>query len=142
MSFESILFERLEDRPGVEPAEMPGFFVDLNLDQIVEAVIKGKPEYNLRSLFWSPLTRVGAIEYRHEVMQELERPEPARIVGAFAQGMHTGRDYLARADRLLYPLQKQRWFLDAVDVYCEAVVSFLGDLSAADLKSRGLLAFR
>ena len=142
MGFESILFERPEDRPGAEPAEMPGFFVDLNLDQIVEAVIKGKPEYNLRSLFWSPLTRVGAIEYRHEVMQELERPEPARIVGAFAQGMHTVRDYLARADRLLYPLQKQRWFLDAVDIYCEAVVCFLGDLSAADLKSRGLLAFR
>jgi len=25
---------------------MPAFFVDLNLDQIVDAVVKGKQEYN------------------------------------------------------------------------------------------------
>ena len=139
--FESILFERPEDRPKEKP-EMPGFFVDLNLDQIVEAVINGRQEYNLRPFFWSPLTHVGAIGYRHEVMQELEREEPARIIEAFAQRMHTMRDYLDRASRLYYPLQKQRWFLDAVDAYCDAVSSLFRDLSAADLKSRGLLAFR
>jgi DNA mismatch repair protein MutS len=140
MSFESILFERPEDRP-VGKTEMPGFFTDLNLDQIVEAVLKDKQEYNLRPFFWSPLTRIGAIKYRHEVMYELERQEPAQIIGAFAQRMHTMRDYLARSDRLSYHLQKQRWFLDAIDVYCDAVSSLYRDLSVVDLKSRGFLAF-
>ena len=142
MSFESILFERPEDRPAIEPAEMPGFFVDLNLDQIVEAVVKGRQEYNLRPLFWAPLGRVGAIEYRHEVMQELERPEPARIITAFAQGMRTVREYLTRIERLYYPLQKQRWFLDAVDVYCDTVAALRRDLSSTDLHARGLVALR
>jgi DNA mismatch repair protein MutS len=140
--FESILFERSEDRPAMKKPEMPDFFMDLNLDQIVEAVVTDKQEYNLKPFFWSHLTRIGAVEYRHEIMQELEGQEPARIVGTFAQRMSTMRDCLARGDRLHYPLQKQRWFLDAVDVYCDAVSSLRRDLSAADLKSRGFMAFR
>ena len=43
MDFESILFEAAEDRPAITP-ELPEYFVDLNLDQIVEAVIKGREE--------------------------------------------------------------------------------------------------
>ena len=141
MDFESILFERSEDRPAEKP-ELPDFFADLNLDQIVEAVIKDREEYDLKPFFWHPLKRISAIEYRHEVMQELERQEPARIIAAFAERMHTMRDYLARSNRLSYYLQKQRWFLDAVDVYCDAVSSLHRELSVADLKSRGFLAFR
>jgi DNA mismatch repair protein MutS len=142
MDFESILYEKPEDRPGTEVSVMPGFFVDLNLDQIVEAVIKSKQEYNLRSFFWSPLTQVGEIAYRHEIMRELENPDTTRIVSAFAQQMHVMRDYLARADRLYYPLQKQKWFLDAVDIYCNAIRTLVQELSGVELKSRGLLAFR
>ena len=142
MSFESILFETPEDRPGTAKPEMPAFFVDLNLDQIVDAVVKGKQEYNLKPFFWSPAARVDTIGYRHEVMQELEKEEPSRIVAEFAQRMHTMRDYLGRGERLYYQLQKQRWFLDGIDVYCEAVGALHRDLSAADLKSRGFLGFR
>ncbi len=75
-------------------------------------------------------------------MQELERQEIARVIGTFAQRMHTVRDYLTRGNRVSFLLQKQRWFLDSVDVYRDAVGSLLRDLSAAELKSRGLLAFR
>ena len=142
MEFESILFERAEDRPSGTKPEVPGFFADLNLDQIVEAVTKGKQEYNLKPFFWSPLGRIGAIEFRHEVMRELQEPEPARIVGEFAQRMHTMRDYLARGDRLYYEFQKERWFVDAAEVYCEAVSSLSKELSGVDLTSRGFIAFR
>lgn len=141
MSFESILFESAADRSAIEKSEMPSFFTDLNLDQIVEAVVKGKQEYDLKPFFWSPLTYTGAIAYRHEVMRELEEPEPERLTQAFAKQMHMMRDYLLRSERLHYLLQRQRWFLDAVNTYCDAVTSLLGGLSTASLKSRGLLAF-
>jgi DNA mismatch repair ATPase MutS len=136
------LFETSEDRFGVQTPEMPGFFVDLNLDQIVESVIKGKEEYDLRPFFWFPLKRTGAIEYRQEVMRELERQDVTLIIRAFAQQMHSVRRYLARADRLYHPLQKQRWFIDAAEVYCGALDSLTRELSAVELTSRGLIAFR
>jgi DNA mismatch repair protein MutS len=142
MSFESILYETPGDRPGTETLVMPGFFIDLNLDQVIEAAINNKQEYNLRPFFWAPLIRISAIEYRHEVMRELEKPEISQIIGTFAQQMHTMRDYLARSDRLYHQLQRQKWFLDAVDVYCSAISSLVRDLSGADLKSRGFLVFR
>jgi len=141
MNFESILFETTEDRPAIKP-ELPDYFIDLNLDQIVEAVVKDREEYDLKPLFWQPLKRMSAIEYRHEVMRELERQELTQIVEAFAKRMRTMRDYLMRSNRLSYYLQKQRWFLDAIDVYCDAVSSLYSDLSAAELESRGFLAFR
>jgi len=141
MSFESILFETPADRP-VKTPEQPEFFIDLNLNQVVDAIIRNREEYNLASFFWYPLKRTGAIEYRHQIMQELEREGPARIIRTFTQRMHTVRDYLTRSERLSYELQKQRWFLDAVGLYCEAVNSLYHDLSAADIKSRGFKAFR
>ncbi|UCC16957.1 MAG: hypothetical protein JSU58_11475 [Dehalococcoidales bacterium] len=141
MDFESILFETIEDRPAIKP-ELPDFFIDLNLDQIVEAIVKDKEEYDLKPFFWHSLKRRSAIEYRHEVMRELERQELTQIIEDFAKRMRTMRDYLMRNNRLSYYLQKQRWFLDAVDVYCDAVSSLYNDLTMVELESRGFLAFR
>jgi DNA mismatch repair ATPase MutS len=38
--------------------------------------------------------------------------------------------------------QKQAWFLEAVEIYCDTIRSFVEDLSKADLKSSGFLGFR
>ena len=56
--------------------------------------------------------------------------------------MRTMREHLAQADKLYYKYQKERWFLDAVEIYCDAVHCLAHDLSLADVKSRGFLAFR
>jgi len=48
---------------------------------------------------------------------------------------------LVTAEKLHYKLQKQRWFLDAVDIYCEAIRRLVHVLSVAGLTSRGLSAF-
>jgi DNA mismatch repair protein MutS len=47
----SILFARREGRLRAETAQVPGFFRDLNLDQIVEPVTTSKEEYNLKPFF-------------------------------------------------------------------------------------------
>ena len=56
--------------------------------------------------------------------------------------MHTMHGHLAAAENWQYKYAKERWFLDAVEIYCEAVEKLLHDLNQAGPNSRGLLAFR
>ena len=141
-SFYSILFARPEDRIGDDTLQPPEFFADLNCDQIVDAITAGKDEYNLKPFFYACLQRVDAIKYRQEVMQELEQPSLYDRVIFFAGKMREVRDHLFRAGKAYYPEQKQAWFLDASDIYCDTINSFAAELGASDLKSRGFLAFR
>ncbi len=71
-TFQSILFERLDGNLIRETLEAPVFFVDLNLDQIINAIIANKESYNLKPFFYTPLQDACTIQYRHEIMQELE----------------------------------------------------------------------
>jgi len=142
MTFPSILFERPEDRIEDGRLEAPAFFADLNLDQIIAAITAGKGEYHLPPFFYAPLNTINAIQYRHEVLQDLEESTLFECVRSFSQRMQAMRKHLAQADKLYYKYQKQRWFLDAVGVYCYAVNGLARDLNRADVKSRGFLAFR
>jgi hypothetical protein len=72
MTFQSILFERPEDRVTKDAPEAPVFFVDLNLDQIIEAITASRAEYNLKPFFYRSLSNTDAIHYRHEIMQDLQ----------------------------------------------------------------------
>jgi DNA mismatch repair protein MutS len=142
MSFHSIVFERPEDRPGNDAPEAPAFFADLNCDQIVAGITAGKEEYDLKPLFHACLRRVEAIMYRHDVMRDLEDPSLLDRVNEFGRKMRDMRTYLGQLQKLHYKEQKQAWFLDAVEVYCDTIGSFAADLSGTNLKSRGFRGFR
>lgn len=142
MTFQSILFLRAEDHLPEETLEIPAFFSDLHIDQIVDAITVGRQEYDLSPLFSIPLHDLDAIRYRQEVMKDLEQPPLVTDLQEFAQQMRLMRRFLAQREKLFYPLQKERWFLDAVEVYGEAIQDLLRHLSQAELHSRGLLALR
>jgi DNA mismatch repair protein MutS len=137
--FESVLFQRLSDVDGL--AE-PDFLGDLNLDQVLEAMTAGRDEYRLKPFFYAPLHDVDAVRYRHEVFHDLEKDEVVAAVRGFAEQMRRMREHLAQARKLHYELQRQAWFLDAVEIYTGAVGSLAGKLADCDLASRGLQGFR
>lgn len=137
--FHSILFEGSDDGSR---REAPDFFPDLNLDQIVEAIIAGREEYDLKPFFCTRLTDLAAIAYRHEIMRDLETEILFRSIKSFSKQMSRMREILTTADKLYYRYQKERWFLEAVEIYCEAVETLLYDLHRVAPNSRGLLAFR
>ncbi len=141
MTFQSILFENAEERSKAEAREAPAFFGDLNLDQIVEIITAGKQEYDLPPFFYTPLNTLDAITYRQDIMRDLEQQTLLEKLQAFAQKLRAMREHLTQAGKLHYKYQKERWFLDAVDLYCDAVTGLAHDLSHAQVQSRGLLAF-
>lgn len=142
IAFESILFDSAADRARAQHAEPPVFFVDLNVNQIVDAITADRAEYDLKPYFYVLLSRVEAITYRHEVMRDLENAVLFEQVNCFAQKMRSVREHLTEAAKLYYTRQKQVWYLHAVEIYCEAVQRFAASLSSVALHSRGFSACR
>jgi DNA mismatch repair protein MutS len=138
----SILFARHEDRLCAQNAGAPAFFADLNLDQIVDAVTSSWTEYDLKPFFYFSLNRVDTIRYRHEVFQDLEISASLEKVKSFAQHMRDLRVHMALVNKLHDRFHRERWFLHAVQIYCEAVKQLAANLADTPLKSRGLCSFR
>jgi hypothetical protein len=62
----------------------PHYFRDLNLDQIVDAISPGREEYDLKPFFYNRLATVSKIQYRHEVMRDLEDEKVRSCIETFA----------------------------------------------------------
>jgi DNA mismatch repair protein MutS len=140
--FHSILFEHADRRPDLSRVQEPDFFGDLNLDQVLEAMTAGREQYDLKPFFYAPLHDVAQVEYRHAVLRDLEKPEVSAPVIEFAQQMKTMREHLANVEKMYYKLQKQAWFRDAVEIYCQAARLLAEALAGCDVASPGLDAFR
>lgn len=138
--FPSILFGG--ERATLSGGEEPPFFRDLNLDQVVESLLAGRDQYDLRSFFYEPLRDVEAVTYRHEVFRDLELDGVRVAVAAFCTGMERVRRYLTLSEKQRYKYEKERWFLDAAAAYCDAVSQLHSGLVAVDLGSRGFKALR
>ncbi len=138
--FCSILF----DRSGMsdDDRDAPEIFGDLNLDQIVDAITAGRDEYNLKPLFYMPLSDIEAVHYRYEILCDLEDQAVAGDVRSFAVEMREMRRHASQADKAYYKYQRQSWFLDAVDSYCNATTQLSNALMHANVGSRGFRAFR
>ena len=142
MTFESILFIKTGESTNEISSAAPAYFVDLNLNQIIDAITADRDIYNLQPFFYTPLHSEDAIQYRHEIMQELKNDTLIASVKSFAEKMVVIRRYLALSDKLIYKNFKEGWFLEAAELYCETVNNLVHDLSLMDLKSRGFLSFR
>jgi DNA mismatch repair protein MutS len=164
-SFESILFDQPYPESDVDQHRDLPFFVDLNLDQLFTAIAEEregyKPQrqdrhltfvrpdeevppadpYNLRPFFCVPLKDVEAISYRHDVMRDLEGRALRDQIRSFAQSMRTMREHLLRVQKLHYYYQKAGWFVDAVEIYCDAVIRLSEELPNLGPKSRGFRGF-
>jgi DNA mismatch repair protein MutS len=142
MSFQSILFDSDPGPIDAAAGARPDFFADLHLDQVEEGLAAGREEYGLATFFRRPLHEVEAVHYRHHVLGDLEQDTVLEAVRAFADGMGRMRKHLALMDELHYTRQKQRWFLEAVGVYCTTVSAFAERLCASELRSRGFTGLR
>jgi DNA mismatch repair protein MutS len=141
MTFSSILFDKTKEGSNEVRLESQEFFTDLNLDLVIDTITAGRQEYNLKPFFYTSLDDIGTIKYRHEIMRDLEDVNLFESIKAFAQKMRTMRQYLALVEKLGNKHHKQGWFLETVNIYCDAVNSLVHDLTIEDLKSPGLSAF-
>lgn len=140
--FHSILFPRLETPIVPEVHDVPGFFHDLNLDQLFDTIVANWAEYDLIPFFYTPLTDLDTITYRQEIARELEDKTLMKSVASFTTRMRTMRTQLELAKKVDYKYERERWILSGIRVYCDTVEGLASDLLSFDLQSRGMQAFR
>src|SRR5208282_3557481 len=118
MTFHSILSLGNDDSISKETVPAPEFFVDLNLNQIIDALTASKDEYNLKPFFYSSLHDTHTIYYRQAIFRDLENPLLFNHITSFARKMRSAREHLAQAAKLYHRYQKCSWFLETVAIYC------------------------
>ena len=142
LCFHGILFREPKHDVRREAHEAPAFFHDLNLDQIMEAITKDWQDYDLVPFFHARLNDPDEIAYRQEVMRDLEDESLMQAVRSFSRRMRAMREHLNQAAKLYYKYEKERWFLGAIEIYCEAIECLGLDLQKLKVASRGIRAFR
>jgi hypothetical protein len=136
----SILYPDRADRPPA-PLTDRRFAADLNLDQVFAAVNKGREDFDLWPVFYTPLRHLDEVAYRHEVLADLEQAPVITVVKAFGEAMRQVRLVLTTARSLSNSWQRERHFVDAVLVYADAVSSLATALPRLAPQSRGMRAF-
>ena len=136
--FLSILFP--DGTPDLRAVDEPPFFRDLNLDQVVEAAVDGRAEYDLVPFYCAPLASVEQVAFRHEVFRDLDVPAVSDALREFGERMHRVRAFFTLVRKQHYEPERQRWLLDAAALYVEAV-SDLSQGLAERVTSSGLRGF-
>ncbi|MBL7260072.1 MutS-related protein [Paractinoplanes lichenicola] len=133
-------FSGLFAKSGALPADAPepGYFPDLQLDQLVDAVVAGRERHNLRPAFRVRLEDPAGIERRQAVFADLAG-EPLR---AFCDGLARYERQIEAATRVRHPRQAQRWRLNALASYADVIDAAAAVLDDAPLSSAGLREWR
>lgn len=139
MQFQSILYKN--SPAGAIRENMPTIFTDLQLDQVIEKMTEGKEEYHLKPFFYTCLRDGDSILYRQKIMQELEQQNVRACIDSFAHAMQQMRQMLQRSRDCIHQYQRERLFLDAVNIYCNSVRLLQEQLYASSITSEGLCSF-
>jgi hypothetical protein len=147
LSFCSVLFGAVAADPEVARREEPSCFGDLNLTQVVGAIVARAKPYELAPFFHAPLDDPDMIRFRQEIFQDLERREIRELATGFAKQELAAR-YRSqqRAMREVHAgfghYHRARTFLNTVLAYCSTVERLAADLATAGVRARGLLALQ
>lgn len=140
MVFKSILFNN--ESFDVDTFDEPPYFRDLNLDQVLNAILYPKKEYNLKSFFYIPLHNPDDIHYRIDIFKDLENDSLIDSLHSFAEQMRLIRRWSILIKKLDYEAFKEGRFLDTVLTYCEGVFALFTRLNELNLSSSGFKSFK
>lgn len=114
----SILFPDPVDAARAQECGEPGFFSDVFLDQVVDALTQGRREYQLTPYFYAPLRSVQDIDYRQQVFRDLDGTPLAEHVARFGHQMAAMRRARSYADGVRdAPQVARRWVLDGANTF-------------------------
>ena len=141
--FPSILFRGEIRQPLRRHA--PDFFRDLNLEQLIDPIIRWNQKTDLSGLYYTPLERREDICYRLEITKDLMHRQNWKRFKAFAQEIfelascqEAAVEDFESGNPLLRNYLLCGHVFELGTRYCSAIRSFLGDVPGMELRSEGL----
>ncbi|MBQ8821989.1 MAG: hypothetical protein IJZ82_05060 [Lachnospiraceae bacterium] len=139
MEFESILDKKL--LPDAEDTGMPAFFLDLNLDQIVEK-IQSLVQVPVKKYYYSfPADKAGEA-YRRAIYKDVKKESVQELLFAFSELAEKRRQAQERKQSVTLGMQMGARHLLEVAAYCDAYTYLYEGLVEAPVESEGLLSLR
>jgi hypothetical protein len=145
----SILFTDSAQEERSRHALQPACFHDLNLDQIIDPILKSGKEYQLEDFFYVPLQDRFFISYRQAIFEELNSSSLYQVLTEFS---HTVYQLDQRMDSIRQEISAQKTkendyllrgkMLHCAEQYCTSVLTLEDALAHSALQSAGMLAFK
>ena len=136
--FKSIIFKKTY---ASTEAEMPLFFTDLGLDFVVRQVSETRPEYAVKSFYYTPCQTTEEVQFRQAIFNDLYNDEFFQQLRSFSDTLKKLRLYLEQIEKKPYQYEKERLFVEAANSYCQLVRALDKNLSKATPASEGLQVF-
>lgn len=141
MGFQSILGEKKLEVINSEEFIMPKYFMDLNLDQIVQDIMDEQKLYDLRRYYYFKAEDEDTIRYRLEILKDLDKESMFLSVQNFTIGIRKTKEFLDLIPESNHMLQRNKLHLDAVDFYVESILNLQRDFKKDTFSSKGFRLF-
>ncbi len=116
----------------------PEFFNDLNLDIVVERIVKSAKEEELRPYFYTLPEDQRTIVYRQKVLMDIEQEPVFDRLSKFLANMERVSEYMKIASGSGHRHFRNRYLLDAANIYTESIKALKESLEEAPLQSEGM----
>ncbi len=143
MEYKSILYPyNLDNEINQTP---PVYFKDLNLDKIIDGITLWNK--SLSPYYFSPLKNLKTIEFRQELMEEIETKKLFDHIKGFYENIIWTNKRVLKIKSRLERTNKENNFVSkgdllfTLDSYLESINDFFTKLSAKGIKSEGLTSF-
>ena len=139
MTFESIIFR--SNKAIDEIDHKNELFEDLSLKIIFKGILGNTNNQDFEEVLYKPLDSIEDILYRQQIFNDLRSPQ---IFNAIKQFSETSSTIFYNIGKLgdLYNLQRERWLLDSVYIYCNALKHLYNELNGSSIVSEGLIGIR
>lgn len=138
MAFESILDLH---KSSYKDELRPSFYMDFNLDQIIDRICKNWGE-NISSYYYYLPTDKESEDYRRAVMADIKIVSLFEALLKFEKQMKQHQEKVGKKEFVKREIQKAAWHISEVLQYGEALQELLTALQEADIRSQGMQELR
>lgn len=138
MEFTSILDLR---KSPYKEVSRPSFFMDLNLNQIIDRIKQLWGEDVTGFYYYLPADK-ECEDYRREIFCDVKKQDVYPVLLGFVKKMKAYREIGANKESVKLQMQKTAWHIQEVVVYGEALQELLISLQEVSLVSSGMQSFR